>query len=71
MNTVTGRRKQQQVPQTPISELSRVFGEVVYDPQRPATLKPPAGPVQAGGLETFQSVPVTDVAKCLKAMDPL
>ena len=70
MNTVTGRRKQQQVPQTSISELSRIFGEVVYDPRRPATLKPPAGPVQAGGLETFQSVPVTDVAKCLQAVDP-
>ena len=25
---------------------------------------------QAGGLETFQSVPVTDVAKCLQAVDP-
>ena len=28
------------------------------------------GPVQAGGLETFQIVPVTDVAKCLQAVDP-
>ena len=44
MNVVTGRKRQKQVPQAPIADLSDVFGQVVTDPGCPPTLITPSGP---------------------------
>jgi len=70
MNTVTGRCKQSSAPQAPLPELSRVFGEVVRDANRPDHLRPCIGPVPSNGFTGFSEVSVEDVASCLRSVDP-
>jgi len=70
MNTVTGRRKEHRIPEAPLDELSQVFGSVVHDPTRPPILDPPMGPMPAVCLDVFEPVTASDIAQCLKAIDP-
>lgn len=69
MNTVVGRRKHSTVPQASLSDLSTFFGSVVHDPQRPASLSIPSGPLRETCLAEFDPVCIDDVTKCLKAVD--
>ena len=70
MNIVTGRAKQRQEPQADIVDLSKTFGDVVHDPDRPSTLTPPSGPMPASSFLQFELVPVSDVKACLKCINP-
>lgn len=70
LNTVTGRKKQSQAPQTSLVDLSRTFGDVVHDPLRPANLQIPQGPPPHEPFSEFDPVAVDDVARCLAMVDP-
>ena len=70
MNIVTGRAKQRQEPQAGIKDLSKTFGDVVRDPDRPSTLTPPSGSMPASSFLQFELVPVSDVKACLKCINP-
>ena len=70
MNIVTGRAKQRQEPQAGMEDLSKTFGDVVHDSDRPSTLTPPSGPMPASSFLQFELVPVSDVKACLKCINP-
>ncbi|XP_065186032.1 uncharacterized protein LOC135816859 [Sycon ciliatum] len=70
INTVVGRKKQSHTAQVPISDLSKLFGDVVHDPQRPPQLCSPSGPMAEGAFTDFSVVTVEDVASSLKSVNP-
>ena len=69
-NTVTGRRKSSRELLAPIGALSTTLGPVVSDPLRPDTLSVPLGPINATDFGGFEAVPLQDVRKLLRQVDP-
>ena len=70
INTVVGRKKQSHPAQVHILDLSKLFGDVVHDPQRPPQLCSPSGPMAEGAFTDFSVVTVEDVASSLKSVNP-
>ena len=68
MNIVTGRAKQHQEPQAGIEDLTKTFGDVVRDPDRPSPLTPPSGPMPASSFLQFELVPVSVVKADFQAI---
>lgn len=70
LNTVTGRTRSTQAPQSSLSDLSKTFGEVVHDPNRPSILTSPSGPLIEDGLHSFTAVSPEEIERCLMSVDP-
>ena len=70
INTVTGRSKVRQTPNTSLDSLSTAFGEIVTDPNRPEKLPVPFGPSKCKHLSALASVDVTDTLELLLSVDP-
>lgn len=69
INTVTGRSRITQDPKASIRDLSTVFGTVVTDPNRPATLPLLSGPMEEHSLSSFTDISLCEVEALLASVD--